>query len=46
MLTRREMLSRISAATQAGIPIVNYGVLIAHLHDILPRSLAALTPLP
>ena len=46
MLTRREMLSRISAATQAGIPIVNYGVLIAHLHDILPRSLAALTTHP
>ena len=45
MLTRREMLSRISAATQAGIPIVNYGVLIAHLHGILPRALAALTPL-
>lgn len=45
MLTRREMLTRISAAQSARIPIVNYGVLIAHLHGILPRALAALSPL-
>ena len=43
MLTRREMLTRISAAQSAHIPIVNYGVLIAHLHGILPRALAALS---
>ena len=44
MLTRRDMLTRIQAATDAHIPIVNYGVLIAHLHGILPRALAALAP--
>ena len=44
MLTRREMLSRIATARAAGIPVVNYGVLIAHLHGILPRALAALAP--
>lgn len=42
MLTRREMLARIEGARVAGVPIVNYGVLIAHLNGILPRALAAL----
>jgi [FeFe] hydrogenase H-cluster maturation GTPase HydF len=45
MLNRREMLYRIEQARSAGVPIVNYGVLIAHLHGILPRCLAAI-PLP
>lgn len=40
MLNRREMLYRISQATAEGLPIVNYGVLIAYLHGILPRALA------
>ncbi|MEW5953856.1 MAG: [FeFe] hydrogenase H-cluster maturation GTPase HydF [Bacillota bacterium] len=40
MINRREMLSRIMAARAAGAPIVNYGVLIAYLHGILPRALA------
>ncbi|HHW91932.1 MAG TPA: [FeFe] hydrogenase H-cluster maturation GTPase HydF, partial [Firmicutes bacterium] len=40
MLNRREMLHRIRAVTSEGIPIVNYGVLIAYLHGILPRALA------
>jgi [FeFe] hydrogenase H-cluster maturation GTPase HydF len=39
MLNRREMLHRISAAKEAGVPIVNYGVLIAYIHNILPRAL-------
>ncbi len=39
MLTRREMLYRISQARKQGIPIVNYGVLIAHVHGILSRAL-------
>lgn len=39
MLTRREMLYRISQAQAEDLPIVNYGVLIAYLHDILPRAL-------
>ena len=40
MINRREMLSRIMAAQAAGVPIVNYGVLIAYLNGILRRALA------
>jgi [FeFe] hydrogenase H-cluster maturation GTPase HydF len=40
MINRREMLSRIMAARAAGVPIVNYGVLIAYMHGILRRALA------
>ena len=40
MLNRREMLYRIAAAQAAGVPIVNYGVLLACLNGILPRALA------
>ncbi len=43
MLNRREMLHRLSVARESGVPIVNYGVLIAHVHGILAR---ALTPFP
>ena len=39
MLNRREMHWRICEARNAGVPIVNYGVLIAYLHGILPRCL-------
>lgn len=40
MLNRREMQWRLQQARAAGVPIVNYGVLIAHLQGILPRCLA------
>jgi len=40
MLNRKEMLYRIRQVKETGIPIVNYGVLIAHVHGILPRALA------
>lgn len=40
MLNRREMQWRIQQAREAGVPIVNYGVLIAYLKGILPRCLA------
>ncbi len=43
MITRREMLTRITRAQEAGVPIVNYGVAMAHLMGILPR---ALSPFP
>jgi [FeFe] hydrogenase H-cluster maturation GTPase HydF len=43
MLTRREMLHRLSVAREQGVPIVNYGVLIAYVHGILRR---ALSPFP
>ena len=39
MLNRREMHYRIQSAEKAGIPIANYGVLIAHMQGILPRVL-------
>ncbi|HBX23334.1 MAG TPA: [FeFe] hydrogenase H-cluster maturation GTPase HydF [Desulfotomaculum sp.] len=39
MINRREMLSRMMTARAAGVPIVNYGVLIAYMHGILMRTL-------
>ncbi|HAP31956.1 MAG TPA: [FeFe] hydrogenase H-cluster maturation GTPase HydF, partial [Firmicutes bacterium] len=43
MINRREMLARIARAQEAAVPIVNYGICIAHLMGILPR---ALSPFP
>jgi [FeFe] hydrogenase H-cluster maturation GTPase HydF len=43
MINRREMLHRMMQASGAGVPMVNYGVLIAHVHGILKR---ALSPFP
>jgi [FeFe] hydrogenase H-cluster maturation GTPase HydF len=40
MLNRRAMLHRISEAVDGGVPIVNYGVLIAYVQGILERTLA------
>lgn len=40
MLNDREMHYRLSSASNQGIPIVNYGVLIAHINGILKRSLS------
>lgn len=40
MLTRREMLSRLETIRACGVPVVNYGILIAALKGILPRALA------
>ena len=39
MLNEKEMQSRIQKANDAGIPMVNYGIAIAHMHGILKRSL-------
>ncbi len=39
-LNRKEMKSRIARVKEAGVPIVNYGVLIAAIQGILKRSLA------
>ncbi len=39
MLTRREVLRRLEVSSEQGVPIVNYGVLIAALHGILERAL-------
>lgn len=43
MINRKEMLHRIIQAVGAGVPVVNYGVLIAYRHGILRR---ALSPFP
>lgn len=40
MINRKEMLTRIMKAKNAGIPIVNYGVAIAYMHGILKRVLS------
>lgn len=40
MLNAKEMAHRINTAIGAEIPIVNYGVAIAHMNGILKRSLA------
>ncbi len=40
MLNEKEMKSRIKRATDADIPIVNYGIAIAHMHGILRRSIS------
>ena len=40
MLNDREMQSRVERAVAAGVPITNYGVVIAQMHGILRRSLS------
>ena len=42
MMNRKAMLNRINKAKEYNIPIVNYGVLISYLNNILDRSLEAL----
>lgn len=39
MLTEREMQYRVRQAEDAGVPMTNYGMVIAHTHGILKRSL-------
>ena len=40
MLNEKEMAHRMETAEKAGVPMVNYGVAIAHIHGILKKSLA------
>ena len=40
MLSRRAMLSRIQACERAGVPIANYGMVLAHFAGIAQRALA------
>ena len=39
MLNEAEMKNRVKSAVSAGIPMVNYGIAIAHMHGILKRSI-------
>jgi len=38
-LTRRHMKYRMNLAKKAGVPITNYGLVIAYVHGILPRAI-------
>jgi len=42
MLNPREMMHRIRVCQNAGVPITNYGVILAHMQGILPRVSAPL----
>jgi [FeFe] hydrogenase H-cluster maturation GTPase HydF len=39
MVTRKTVRSRLRQVAEAGVPVVNYGVLISYLHGVLPRAL-------
>lgn len=39
MLNRKEMLHRLSEVASKAVPVVNYGILIAHMHGILKQAL-------
>lgn len=39
MINRREMFRRLDALGAAGVPVVNYGVLLAKVHGVLDRAL-------
>jgi hypothetical protein len=40
MLNEREMKYRHRCAADQGLPMTNYGILIAHIQGILKRSIA------
>ena len=44
MTNRREVLSRILIASQNGVPITNYGVVISYCLGILPRATKIFSP--
>lgn len=39
-LNEREMRSRLRTCAENGVPVTNYGILLAHLNSILERSIA------
>ncbi|MGB9679288.1 MAG: [FeFe] hydrogenase H-cluster maturation GTPase HydF [Thermoanaerobacteraceae bacterium] len=43
MLNRKEMLYRINFAEQKGVPIINYGIFIAYVNDLIPRAIEIFT---
>lgn len=43
MLNRREIINRLQTAVNSEVPVVNYGMAIAALHDILDRALQPFT---
>jgi [FeFe] hydrogenase H-cluster maturation GTPase HydF len=43
MITRRQIISRLKPAIDAGIPVTNYGMAIAYVHGIYNRAIAPFT---
>lgn len=43
MVTRKQLCNRIKILTEKGIPVVNYGILLAHLSGIAQRALKPVT---
>jgi hypothetical protein len=39
MVTARQLANRLRPALLAGVPVSNYGMMIAYLHGIFPRAL-------
>jgi len=44
MITRRQVLGRLSEAIKAGVPVSNYGMAIAYLNGIFDRVIAPFMP--
>lgn len=40
VLTKKQVMSRVKPAVDAGIPVTNYGMLIAYVHGIFNRAVA------
>jgi len=40
VLTKKQVMSRVKPAVDAGIPITNYGMLIAYVNGIFDRAVA------
>jgi predicted GTPase len=43
VLNRRQVISRLRPAVQAGVPVTNYGMAIAWMHGIYSRAIAPFT---
>jgi [FeFe] hydrogenase H-cluster maturation GTPase HydF len=40
MITRKQLINRLKPATEAGVPVTNYGMAIAYMHGIFERAVA------
>jgi len=43
MITRKQIISRLKPAIDAGVPVTNYGMAIAYVHGIYNRAIAPFT---
>ncbi len=43
MITRKQLISRLKPAVDAGVPVSNYGMTIAYVHGIYNRAIAPFT---